>query len=316
MSSATCKNAELSIVIPTYGRDDVLCETLEMLFSQHQRALEIIVVDQSPSHTANTAGRLSRWQAIGAISWIQLETPSITGAMNRGVLDARGDIILFLDDDIVPQPDLVAAHRINYTQDHEVWAVVGQVIQPGQSEEDLTFDGPRNGLNAYLDFPFNTVKPCLVANVMAGNLSVRKHRFLETGGFDENFTPPVAFRFETEFARRIIRKGGKIRFCPEASIRHLQCRHGGTRSKGSHYTSLSPVYGCGDYYFALLEGHGLETATYWLRRCWRHCRSKYHIKHPWWIPIKFIGEIRAMLMALRLYRQGPRLLNIDHLAPL
>lgn len=317
-----------SIVIPTYGRDQVLCDTIQSLLALADRADEILVVDQTLDHDSPTTERLGSWDREGAIRWIRLERPSITGSMNRGVQEAKGEIVLFLDDDIVPQADLVRAHREAYEKHPEAWAVVGQVLQPedwGQGEEP---QDPRMGrsmgyaggaargrslgsLWGCLDFAFNGMEAAWVGNVMAGNLSVRRERFLAVGGFDETFGPPVAYRFETEFAKRLLRAGGSIRFEPTASIRHLRSARGGTRSAGGHLTSASPVHGVGDYYYALRCGQGFERLRYLLRRPFREVGTRFHLRHPWWIPVKFVGELRALLLALRLHRQDPRLLSVD-----
>jgi GT2 family glycosyltransferase len=143
---------------------------------------------------------------------------------------------------------------------------------------------------------------------MAGNLSVKREFALQVGGFDENFIPPVSFRFETEFARRLVAAGGRIRFAPAASIRHLRAGQGGTRSQGTHLTSASPLHGAGDYYYALRCGKGMERVGYILQRPFREVRTKFHLTHPWFIPVKFIGEMRAMILAFQLYKTGPQIL--------
>jgi hypothetical protein len=142
---------------------------------------------------------------------------------------------------------------------------------------------------------------------MAGNLCVNRKKALESGGFDERFGPPVAFRFETEFAKRMILRGGRIWFEPTASVQHLRAASGGTRSRGSHLVSASPLHGVGDYYYALRCGRGWDRVRYMLRRPFREVRTRFHLGHPWWIPVKLLGEVRALLMALRWYRCGPRL---------
>src|SRR5437763_250619 len=73
---------------------------------------------------------------------------------------------------------------------------------------------------------------------------------LEIGAFDENFVG-AAYRFESDFALRLVRAGGRIRFEPAASLRHLKLSAGGLRSYGDHRTSASPLHAAGDYYFAL-----------------------------------------------------------------
>ena len=146
---------------------------------------------------------------------------------------------------------------------------------------------------------------------MAGNLSVRRDRAIEIGGFDENFIG-VAYRFETEFCRRIWQNGGKVLYEPAASIRHLRAESGGTRSYGNHLTSASPMHGVGDYYFALKHGVNSETVQYILKRSFKEIYTRFHLKHPWWIPVKLFGEMSALLLAIKLHKKGPKL--IEHRA--
>jgi GT2 family glycosyltransferase len=356
----------LSIVIPTYGRDEVLTDTIAQLLAQASPADEILVVDQTTDHGLRTQDFLTRHHAAGAIRWILQQPAGTVGAMNRGLLDARGELVLFLDDDIIPGAELVAAHRRAYAEAPEAWAVVGQVLQPedwgtldsasvGSASVDrasvagqATDHGPpttdhghidrpdacgsrlrspgsdptdvpayqrtdartraATGLTQDLHFRFSGGNADWVTNVMACNLSVKRERALAMGGFDGNFTPPVAYRFETEFAKRLLAAGGRIRFAPRASIRHLRAARGGTRSQGSHLTSASPVHGVGDYYYALRCGRGWERVWYILRRPMREVRTRFHLRHPWYIPVKLIGELGALALALRLWRNGPRLL--------
>ena len=297
----------ISIVIPTFGRDEVLTATLGALLALPRRADEIVVVDQTPRHGEVTENRLRAWADGGAIRWVRHQPPSITGALNLGLRAARGDLVLILDDDIEPGPGLVAAHEEAMARHPEAWAVAGQVLQPGELSEPLGYGGPAAGLRAYLEFPFRSSCGAWVENVMAGNLAVRRARALEAGGFDENFVPPVAYRFETEFARRLIGLGGRIWFEPSAGIRHLRAVSGGTRIAGGHLTSAAPWHGAGDYYYALRCGRGTERAGYLAGRPFREVATRFHLAHPWFIPVKFVGELRALLLAWRLYRRGPRL---------
>jgi len=159
-----------------------------------------------------------------------------------------------------------------------------------------------------LDFKFYSTSRRCVKNVIACNLSVRRERALEIGGFDMNFIG-AAYRFETEFCRRVWQHGGKVLFEPKASIRHLKVERGGIRKYGSHLSSSSPMHSVGDYYFALRQGVNSETLRYIFRRPFREISTKFHLKHPWWIPVKLLGEIRALLLAMKLYQQGPRLIQ-------
>jgi GT2 family glycosyltransferase len=280
---------------------------LRLILLQEQPAGEVIVVDQTPVHDRDSELQLTGWEQAGRLRRIRLAKPSVTAAMNRGLRAARGDWVLFLDDDIIPGHDLVVRHGAAAAAHPEAWAVAGQVLQPGESSEASRRDGAAEGLRQDLGFKFSGNAACWVTNVMAGNLCVNRKKALESGGFDERFGPPVAFRFETEFAKRMILRGGRIWFEPTASVQHLRAASGGTRSRGSHLVSASPLHGVGDYYYALRCGRGWDRVRYMLRRPFREVRTRFHLGHPWWIPVKLLGEVRALLMALRWYRCGPRL---------
>ncbi len=302
------KQPALSIIIPTYRREEVLLNAIGDLLPLMEKAgfgSELIIVDQTEKHDGNTERKLLEFDRAGKIRWICLDKPHIARSMNTGVRNAEGDIVLFLDDDIEPSPKLLAKHVELYKKRPSAWAGAGQVLQPWDNPERVSY-APRGGtLNRYLDFPFYSIEGTFIENAMAGNLSVRRQRFIQLGGFDENFTPPVASRFETEFAKRLVRRGGKIWFEPEASIRHLRVSTGGTRSLGSHLTSISPVYGAGDYYYAFRCARGMERLKYILKRPFREIRTKFHLKHPWYIPVKLIGEFRALSGSIGMSAKQP-----------
>ena len=294
----------VTAAIPTYGREEVLLDTIHALLGLNVPPDEIVVIDQTPRHQAAVEAALRSLDSKGAIRWIRLDKPSIPMAMNRALREATHELVLYLDDDIIPGPNLIEGHRRAYVM-REIWAVSGQVLQPGQSEIEAPA-GRRHSPWGDLDFPYNQNRGAWVDNVMAGNLSVRRDAALEIGGFDENFVG-VAYRFETEFARRLVASGGKIWFEPSASIRHLQAPSGGTRMHGSHLTSASPAHSVGDYYFALTV---LERRwPYIAGRMSRSVRTRFHLTHPWWIPVKLTGELRGLLLALRLRKKGPRLIS-------
>jgi len=265
----------VTIAIPTYQRGEVLIDTVRLLLAQTPPAAEIILVDQTPDPAPAVREQLAQWQAAGQARWLRRAQPSVPAAMNHALKAARFPVVLFLDDDIIPAPGLVAAHARNFA-DPDIWAVVGQILQPGQSVEPFAEKPTGQGIWRDLVFPFNSAERRPVHNGMAGNLSVRRDRALQAGGFDENFVG-VAYRFETEFCRRLIRHGGQVMFDPQASLRHLQAPRGGTRTYGDHRRSASPAHGVGDYYLAYREAVGRERWQYLLRRLFREVRTRYHL---------------------------------------
>jgi GT2 family glycosyltransferase len=300
--------SSISLIIPTFDREQVLLDTVHALFSLPLDDCELLIVDQTTRHDDSTTAALRQFERDGRLRWIRLSEPSIPHAMNTGLRTARHDLVLFLDDDIVPATGLIKAHAAAYDEFPDATAVVGQVLQPGEVPGVALRRSSPRGLRDDLDFPFWSSARAWVANVMAGNLSVKRERALAIGGFDENFAG-VAYRFETEFSRRIIRGGGRILFEPAASLRHLRAERGGTRSQGSHLTSASPRHGMGDYYFAMQSGWSAETVSYMLRRPFREVATRFHARHPWYIPVKLLGEVRAFAAAWSRHRRGPKLIE-------
>jgi GT2 family glycosyltransferase len=296
----------VTVAIPTLGRERVLVETVEHMCRQEPAAAEILVVDQTPGHEPETEKRLRELADRGEIRWIRLPVPSIPRAMNTAICEARFPVVLFLDDDVIPAPGLIENHWRDYA-DESVWSVVGQVLQPGQRATDEVHEDYGKALWADLKFPFNSTQPRMVRNCMAGNLSVRRDRAIAIGGFDENFVA-VAFRFETEFCRRLWQHGGRTLFEPAAGIRHLRAQAGGTRSYIDLRRTHRPDHSVGDYYFALLHGTPLQATIYTLHRLVRSLTTRYLARHPWWMPAKLLGELRGLFWAFRLAAQGQKLM--------
>ncbi len=303
MSVCLEQGPRVSVVIPTLGREDVLVRTLERVMALGP-AHETIVVDQTERHEADTTEFLSRHHERGRLRWLRRSPPSIPGAMNAGLLEAGGTVVLFLDDDVEPSTELLVRHMAAHDEFSEAWAVAGQVLQPGVQPTPGKGSSGR-GFWRDLEFPFASTDRAWVLSVMAGNLSVKRARALQVGGFDENFEG-VAYRFETEFCRRLADAGGRTLFEPGATLRHLRAPTGGTRTAGSHLTSVDPIHSMGDYYFAMKAGLSFETVTYMLRRPLREVATRFHLRHPWFIPVKWIAEVRAFLWALEAIRRGPR----------
>jgi GT2 family glycosyltransferase len=295
----------LTVAIPTFHRGTVLCETIALLLELDPPPNEIVIVDQTPRQPDEVAAQLHAWRDAGLIRLIRLEQPSITRAMNVGLREAKYGAVLFLDDDVIPSKTLVAEHTRALTE-LRVGAVVGQVLQPGEEPVHYEERRLRRGRIRDLDFPFNHDLPCDVQNVIACNLSIVRETALAIGGFDENFAD-VAYRFESDFARRLVGAGSRIRFEPAATVRHLKAPGGGTRTWGDHKTSSHPAHSVGDYYFALF--HAPTFCLYAADRLRRNVLTRFHLRHPWTIPAKLIGELRGFMLARKLAAEGRKLMR-------
>jgi len=288
----------ITIAIPTYNRGPILVETIERLLALDPRANEIVIVDQTPEHPAPIKERLEAWSSGGQIRWERLEKPSVPGAMNHALRIAAQPIVLFLDDDLIPDSSLAGEHLRAHGDG--IWAVAGQVLQPGEEPQHFEESRLHRGALRDLEFPFRHDVAMDVENVMAGNLSVVREQALAIGGFDERFLY-AAYRFESDFARRVIAAGGRIRFEPRAQMRHLKLPTGGVRSHGDPRRTAAPTHSAGDYLFAIK--HVPAFWRYAARRFRQNVFTRYTVTHPIAIPMKAVAEIRGLILARRLARR-------------
>jgi GT2 family glycosyltransferase len=121
----------ITIAIPTYNRGAILVETIERLLALTPRADAILIADQTKQQPTEIEQRLRAWNDDGAIRWMRLAEPSIPKSMNDALEQATTELMLFFDDDLIPDAHIVEAHADAH-KNAEVWAVAGQVLQPGE----------------------------------------------------------------------------------------------------------------------------------------------------------------------------------------
>ncbi|HJU87238.1 MAG TPA: glycosyltransferase [Gemmatimonadota bacterium] len=289
----------VSAVIVTYGRDRVLVDTVRRVLAQEPPPSELLVVDQTIVHAPDVERELAALAEAGAIEWIRLRRPSIPAAMNVGLRRARSEIVLFLDDDVVPGAGLVAAHREAHARSGAA-VVAGQVLQPGEE--------PVPGTPA--PFRFNAAERSWVTEAIGANFSIRRDLALRIGGIDENFLR-AAYGYEAELCARAIAAGARILFEPAATVRHLRAPAGGTRSYGSHLRTILPGHSVGAFYRILRTSSRGAAPGKIAGRLARSVRTRHHLRRPWWIPVTLVAEALGLLWAIGLAARGPRLLPVS-----
>jgi glycosyltransferase involved in cell wall biosynthesis len=284
---------KITIAIPTLGRDDVLLDTVNELLRLDKKADEIIIVDQSDNHNNITAHHLNNWHIKGEIRWLRIKYKSITHAMNVALRKATSEKVLFLDDDIIPDKNLIEAHYASaHTRPSTI--IAGRVLQPWhKGKEDISEE----------TFLFNSLREREVSSFMGGNVLIPRSEAISIGGFDTNFVR-VAYHFEAEFAYRWISRGNHIFYEPKALIHHLKTERGGTRSYGHHLTTVRPDHAVGRHYYYLCRYSANTAIIKSLRDLSRSTLTKHHLRHPLWIPFTLISEICGLVWALILFKSG------------
>src|SRR5882757_8803044 len=123
----------ITVVIATYNRPEALRQTLADLAQQTLPPLEIIVVDQSRDADGRPGSIGEELRDFSNLRYIHQAVPNAQVARNRGIEEARGEILLFIDDDVRMPPEFVANHCRNYEADPGVDGVSGQTLDVSQA---------------------------------------------------------------------------------------------------------------------------------------------------------------------------------------
>lgn len=106
-------SATISVIITTYNRPDALSAVVEALFAQDDSDFELIIADDGSGH--NTQQAVAALQARAPVPlrhvWQEDLGFRAARARNLGTLDAKGNYIIFLDGDCVPQRHFISQHR-------------------------------------------------------------------------------------------------------------------------------------------------------------------------------------------------------------
>jgi glycosyltransferase involved in cell wall biosynthesis/peptidoglycan/xylan/chitin deacetylase (PgdA/CDA1 family) len=204
--------SSFSIIIPTYNRRETVCDCVRSLGAlEYDGRIEIIVVvDGSTDGTAEALAQLNIGHPIQIIEQLNAGPAA---ARNAGAAAAGGDVLLFLDDDIIAQPALVAQHARMYCDGAD--AVIGQItLDPGSTKGFLA-----DNFAGWLATS-QTGSRITPFDVWAARLSVQRKIFEELGGFDETLTGKSAFAMEdADFGARLLARF-QVRHNPLAIARH------------------------------------------------------------------------------------------------
>ena len=243
----------ISVIIPTYQREEVLRTTLEDVLQQEYPQLEILVVDQTQNHQLATENYLDNLDKLQKIRWFRVNWASLPGARNYAVRRAEGDILLFIDDDVKLPPGYLEAHGRNFQQNPAIGAVAGRVFDrmkladyANKKTEDnspytidyLPPEAMEPGIAWYYIDLVHTTKPQRVISARGCNMSFRRDIFTKYNiWFDERFRGS-AVREESDFCLRLRSTGYQIWYDPKAHLVHL-----GEETGGCHdITTRSPKY--------------------------------------------------------------------------
>jgi glucosyl-dolichyl phosphate glucuronosyltransferase len=212
----------LTVALCTYNRADFLRQTLAGLARQQfpKDQFEVLVIDNnSRDHTRAVVAEFASGQP--APRHVLETQQGLDYARNRAIAEARGDIILFGDDDILVQPDWLAQMLAPFASDsaHRVGAVGGEVIP-------VFPDGLPPWVaewHAPLAFRANVGPLPAQHSPMGANLAIPRALFAQLGAFHTALDRAAGNYFsggDSEMVRRIRAAGLEVWFAPGAAVQH------------------------------------------------------------------------------------------------
>lgn len=207
----------VSIVIPTFNRAAMFALSLPALRQQVPGDFTYEVIFVANGSTDGTdailRGAMAADPELFRYYWIE-PTGGPSAPRNRGIREASGEIIIILDDDVVPDPELVLRHvefHAAHPGDHE--AAVGETYVPARLMDD-----PMSLFHSHYSYDrFQQADRLTFFDFWTCNVSFKRRFMLDHGMFDER----ILWMEDTEVGYRLGQAGMHLYYVPAARGQHL-----------------------------------------------------------------------------------------------
>jgi GT2 family glycosyltransferase len=202
-----------SVIVPTYHRHDSLQRCLSALAEQTfaREEFEVLIVDDGSAEPPRSL--VARFAATMDVRLIEAKHGGPAAARNGGAAAARGQYLVFTDDDCIPDRNWLSA------------LAAATDASPGCAVGGAVINALRDGLcstasQLLIDFLYEYYN--VDANggrfFITANLTFPAEQFLAAGGFDVTF--PLAAAEDRDMCDRWLELGHEIVYCEEAVVRH------------------------------------------------------------------------------------------------
>lgn len=199
----------VSVVIPVYNGGDSFRQCLSALAETEPPPDEIIVVVDGAT---DGSGQLADTFGVRVMG-----TPARSGpaqARNMGAHAARGDILFFVDADVLVYPDAIGRVEALFSQDPGLDAVFGSYDDAPAASDFLS-----QYKNLFHHYVHQTARE--EASTFFGACgAIRRDIFLELGGYDKCYGEPAIE--DIELGYRLKQSGYRIRLCKSLQVKHLK----------------------------------------------------------------------------------------------
>jgi GT2 family glycosyltransferase len=206
-----------SVVVPTYNRLGRLRHVIAAF--EHQAypsdAYEVIVI--SDGSTDGTDAYLGTLRSTMRLRWLTQANQGPAAARNAGVRTAVGEFIVFVDDDVVPEPQLLAEHARSHHEAGRDVVVLGPLLTPEGFGMAPWVRWEQEMLMKQYSAMLRGDWPATARQFYTGNASLRRSHILAAGGFDEGFRRAE----DVELAYRLANNGLEFVFNIQAAGMHF-----------------------------------------------------------------------------------------------
>lgn len=221
----------ITVVLCTYNRSESLRKALESVAASALPSSiewEVLVIDNNSSDRTSDVVEDSCRRHPGRFRYVFEPSQGKSNALKTAVQEARGDILAFMDDDVTVEPAWL--QNLTASLHNGQWAGSGGRTLPAQKFTPprwLALDGPFSmGGMLYAQFDLGDKPRELDRAPYGTNMAFRKEMFEKYGGFRTDLGPGPSrdiprFNEDTEFGRRLLAAGERLRYEPSAVVYHV-----------------------------------------------------------------------------------------------
>jgi glucosyl-dolichyl phosphate glucuronosyltransferase len=254
----------LSVIIPTLNRSKLLSDLLDSLAVQEPVSFtwEILVVDNASSDDTKAVVQKIIPLMPVPLRYVYESKPGLHQGRHRGARESNGELIAYLDDDMVLAPGWISGLELLLSKQADV--VVSRILPkweapPPEWITDL-FDGGTFGLLGLLDLG-NEPRQIDPLTVWGGGCFIRRSLVFKLGGFHPDGMPPELLRYrgdgETGFFRKFKAQGYRAWYDPRSVTYH---RISQKRMTIEYLTQRSYNQGISGSYSQIRKAAGLGVA--------------------------------------------------------
>ncbi len=287
-----------TIIIPTYNRKQYLLDTLQFVFQQTIKPLEIIVVDASEPAFQLSYSDLETFNSlVKYIPWD--EYGNISKQRNYAIEIAQGDYILFLDDDVVFSDSLIDDYITAFKQtnaDGISGLVETEKYRFGHAP--LKFPGILSDVGESNLQPCNFIAPTKI--ICTASFAIKTSALKAINGFDE-FQRGSYDDMEAGF--RLVNQGYFIIHHPLPKVFHIQAKASGARdvSHGNSWALENQIY------FLLKHRYSNNKKKFLLLLVTEILKPS----RAWLSPLKILTKLKMAIAGFIRYAEIEKKLNVQ-----